>query len=239
MFGKEHASNMGVTNFLLVLILIVLIGVFAQLWTLNANVTGATAGTATGTPSPAPPQQAVAPAGAPGVDDDPSLGNANAPVTVIEFSDFQCPFCTRWHTDSWAQLKSEYVDTGKVRFVYRDFPLSFHLQAQKAAEAAECADDQGKFWPYHDLLFENSNGDGTGLQIADLKKYAADLGLNAATFNSCLDSGKYASEVSKDLSDGAAGGVGGTPTFFVNGNAVVGAVPYGTLKAAIDAALSA
>ena len=235
MFGEKHHAP--VTDFLLVLVLIALVGVNVQLGMLTAGLSGNTV--VTGIPQPAAPSPSQPSAATvPTDDDDPSLGSASAAVTVIEFSDFQCPFCKRWHTDSWAQLKAEYVDTGKVRFVYRDFPLSFHLQAQKAAEAAECADEQGKFWPYHDVLFEKGQGDGTGLQAADLKQYAADLGLNAATFNSCLDSGKYAAEVNKDQSDGSAGGVGGTPTFFVNGEAIVGAVPYGTIKAAIDSALA-
>ena len=142
-------------------------------------------------------------------DDDPVLGNKNAPVTVIEFSDFQCPFCERFYSQTLPLLEQNYISTGKVKLVYRDFPLSsIHPDAQKAAEAAECADEQGKFKEMHDKLFENQNS----LSTSSLKSYAAQLGLDAAKFNGCLDSGKYASEVQKDFNDGSAAGVSGTPS---------------------------
>ncbi|RJQ18192.1 DsbA family protein [Candidatus Woesearchaeota archaeon] len=179
---------------------------------------------------PAPqPQQGLATA-----DDDPVLGDKNAPVEIIEFSDFQCPFCGRFYSQSMGQIKEKYVDTGKVKIVFRDFPLGFHQFAQKSSEAAECADEQGKFWEYHDKLFESQDA----LDTASLKQYASELGLDTAKFNSCLDTGKYASEVSKDLSDGTAAGVSGTPSFFINGQKIVGAQPYSVFEAAIEAALN-
>jgi len=163
-------------------------------------------------------------------DDDASLGNANAPVKIVEFSDYQCPFCARFYSDTLPDLKKNFIDTGKAKFVYRDFPLSFHKEAQKAAEATECAEEQGKFWEMHDKIFENQGAIG----VDSLKTYASELGLDTNQFNSCLDSGKYASEVQKDFSDGKAAGVSGTPTFFVNGKKLVGAQPYEAFEQIIN-----
>jgi len=165
------------------------------------------------------------------VDDDPVKGPSDAKVTIVEFSEFQCPFCARVQP-TVNQILEEYGDD--VRIVYRDFPLSFHQYAQKAAEAAECADDQGKFWEYHDKLFENQQA----LDTSNLKQYAKDLGLDSAQFDSCLDSGKYELEVKKDFQDGQSYGVSGTPTFFINGIKVVGAQPFSTFKQVIDSELT-
>jgi protein-disulfide isomerase len=169
------------------------------------------------------------------VDDDAVLGKEDAPVTIIEFSDYQCPFCGRHFTQTYPQLKKDYVDTGKIKIVFRDFPLnSIHPQAQKAAEAAECAGEQGKYWEMHDKLFENQGA----LDVASLKSYAQTLGLNTADFNSCLDSGKMASEVAKDLSDGQSYGVQGTPAFFVEGKLISGAQPYSVFQQELNVALA-
>lgn len=167
-------------------------------------------------------------------DDDPVMGDANAPVTIIEFSDYQCPFCARFWSDTLPQIKKNYIDTGKVKLVYRDLPLSFHANAQSAAEAAECADDQGKFWEMHDKLFANYNS----LSVSSYKQWASELGLNSAQFDECLDSGKYTSEVQKDLQDGSAAGISGTPSFFINGIKVVGAQPYSVFEQIIEAELN-
>lgn len=187
-----------------------------------------------------PPPQVAPPAGPVNVPqraDAPVLGNKNAKVSVEEFSDFQCPFCQRFFKDTFGQIKSKYIDTGKVKFVFRHYPLPFHQNAQKAAEAGECASRQGKFWPYHDVLFAKGQADGAGLAVADLKKYAADLGLNAAQFNSCLDGGQTAEIVKKDTADGSASGVSGTPTVFINGKKIVGAQPTANFEQAIEEAL--
>lgn len=171
------------------------------------------------------------------VDDDPVLGSKNAPVTIIEFSDYQCPFCRVFWKDSFSQLKKEYIDTGKVRFVYRDYPLSFHPMSEPTAQAAECADDQGKYWEFHDKVFgeEQKKGQGTvTYTVTDLKSWASQLGLNTSQFNQCLDSGKYKEEVAKDFADGQAAGVSGTPSFFINGKMVVGAQPFASFKTIID-----
>jgi protein-disulfide isomerase len=167
------------------------------------------------------------------VDDDPAQGAEDAAVTIIEFSDFQCPYCARFDTETLPQILSNYGD--RVRFVYRDFPLtSLHANAVKAAEASECADDQGKYWEYHDLLFQNQSA----LDDASLKSYAASLGLDTAAFDECLDSDSKVSEIQKDFQDGSAAGVQGTPAFFVNGILIEGAQPYTVFQSAIEAALA-
>ncbi len=183
--------------------------------------------------APATPQPQVAQKVDVSVDDDPSKGSKDAEVTIIEFSDFQCPYCARFFTQTLPLIDENYIKTGKVRLVYRDFPLSFHQNAQKAAEAAECADEQNKFWEYHDLVFKNQGA----LSIDDLKKYAANLKLDTAKFDACLDSGKYEEEVKKDFADGQKAGVTGTPAFFVNGKPLVGAQPFSAFKEVIDAEL--
>ncbi|MFQ6136552.1 MAG: DsbA family protein [Candidatus Hydrothermarchaeales archaeon] len=162
------------------------------------------------------------------VDDDPSKGPEDAPVIIVEFSDFQCPFCAKA-----SLVVEEIVDTyrDKVRLVYRDFPLSsIHPNAQKAAEAAECANDQGKFWEYHDTIFANQGR----LGVNSLKQYAKDLDLDTDQFDQCLDSGRYEAEVKKDLQDGIKLGVTSTPTFFINGKKIVGAQPFSTFEQVIE-----
>ena len=164
--------------------------------------------------------------------DDPSQGSASAPVTLVEFSDFQCPFCQRV-APTLKQVKEKYGD--KVRVVWKDFPLTqIHPQAFKASEAAHCAADQGKFWEYHDRLFANQQA----LQPADLKKHAADLGLDATAFNSCLDSSKYGERVRDGVAEGSRLGVNSTPTIYVNGRVLSGAQPYETFVSVIDEELS-
>ena len=168
-------------------------------------------------------------------DDDSVLGDSKAPVTIIEFSDYQCPFCERFYTATLPQIKTEYINTGKVKLVYRDFPLSsIHPQAEKAAEAAECAGEQNKYWEMHNKLFENQGA----LDTDSLKKYAQQIGLDSGKFNDCLDSGKMASEIAKDTADGTSYGVQGTPAFFINGQEISGAQPFESFKQIIDAELS-
>jgi len=201
----------------------------------GVNLEGGLEGGADAPSAPAP--QASGPANQQSdisADDDPSVGPANAPVTIIEFSDYQCPFCKRVEP-AIRQVLDTYKD--KVRLVYRDFPLSFHQNAQKAAEASECADEQGKFWEYHDLLFERQ-AEWSSEGNDKLKEYASSLGLDAKKFNECLDSGKYASEVQKDLNDGQSYGVAGTPAFFINGIEVSGAQPFSSFQQVIDTELS-
>jgi protein-disulfide isomerase len=160
--------------------------------------------------------------------DDPSLGAAAAPVTIVEFSDFQCPFCLRV-APTLKKLREAYGD--RIRIVWKDFPLtSIHPQAFKAAEAAQCAREQGKFWEYHDRLFANQQA----LQPEFLKKYATELGMDAAKFNACLDTAKYAERVQEHMGVGNSLGVGSTPSTFINGRLLAGAHPYETFAAIID-----
>ncbi len=174
---------------------------------------------------PEPPVQTIS------VDDDPSRGDANAPVTVVVFTDFQCPSCAATHPVIDDVLKSY---GNSVRLVVRDFPLNRHANARKAAEAANAAHAQGKFFEYAALLFKRQNA----LDVGSLKKYATEVGLNRATFDAALDSGKYATEVTDDLKDGELYGVDSTPTIFVNGVSVSG-LGADFLRAAIDRALTA
>jgi protein-disulfide isomerase len=157
----------------------------------------------------------------------PSRGPAAAPVTIVEFSDFQCPFCGREYPVIDKVMK-EY--DGKVRLVFRHFPLDFHPFAAKAAEAGACAADQGKFWELHDKMFSNQGK----LAVDDLKGYAKSVGVDPAKFDKCLDSGEKKAQVEADQKAGAEAGVNGTPAFFVNGVFINGAVPYEQIKQAVD-----
>ena len=163
---------------------------------------------------------------------DLARGKADAPVTVIEFSDFECPYCRRAQPTLQA-IEKAYGD--KVRFVFRHYPLPFHQQAPKASEAAQCAADQNKFWPFHDALFR----DAASLALADLKKLAGTLGLDQAKFDRCLDSDQHKGRIAEDTTIGKNLGITGTPTFFVNGVRLVGAVPLEEFKKTIDRELKA
>ena len=159
-------------------------------------------------------------------------GEFNAPITLVEFSDFECPFCER-HYPTMNKILNDYK--GKVRLVYKHFPLGFHPNAQKAAEASECAGEQEKFWEYHDKLFESLQ---IGYGVENFKKWAKDLALNINKFNGCLDSGKYAQKVQADYQEGAQKEVNGTPATFVNGQLVSGALPYDSFKQIIESLLN-
>lgn len=189
-----------------------------------------------GAPSQLPDTQTQEPSVDVSIDDDAVKGDPNAPVTIIEFSDYECPFCGRHFRDTLPQIISEYVDTGKVKIVFRDFPLGFHDDAQKASEAAECAGEQGdeNYWKMHDKLFENQQT----LDEDSLKQYAKDIGLDTVQFDSCLDSDAMEDEVKADMEDGKIYGVSGTPAFFINGKFISGAQPFSVFKDIIDAELA-
>jgi len=157
-------------------------------------------------------------------------GGANAPVTIIEFSDYECPFCQRAEQEV-QKILNEYGD--KVRFVYRDFPLPIHAHARLASEAAHCANAQGKFWEYHAKLFANRD-----LTREKLQTLAGEVGLDRAKFDACLDKQEFKAAIDQDVADGASVGVTGTPTFFINGRLLSGAQPYEKLKEVIDEELA-
>ena len=168
-------------------------------------------------------------------DDDVVLGDPKAPVTMVIFGDYQCPFCGRMFQEVEGRLKEIYVKTGKLKMVYRDFPLDqLHPYARTAAEMAECARDQGKYWAYHDALFNLQDQ----IPTLDFVTLAGQLGLDKNKFSACSQSGKYKAEVEKDYEDGLILGINGTPTSFVNGERLVGAQPYSAYQAAIEAALA-
>lgn len=164
-------------------------------------------------------------------------GSKDAPVTVVEFTDYQCPFCARYFADTMPQVEENYVDTGKVRYLTRDFPLPFHGNAQAAAQAARCAGDQGKYWEMHDALFDNQ-GEWSDVDPREsFVSYASTLGLDSNSFTDCLDSEKYKEAVEEDLALAQQLGVGGTPGFFINGKLLVGAQPFSAFQQTIDAEL--
>ena len=172
-----------------------------------------------------PPRQAVKAA------ESPAKGPAAAPVEIVEFSDFQCPYCLAAHP-TVKRVLDTYGD--RIRFVYRHYPLPNHPNARPAAEAAQCANEQGRFWPYHDRLFENSSK----LADADLRQAAADLQLDTTRFNGCLETHKYKDAVDADIKAGQDAGVSGTPAFFINGRELTGAQPFEAFKRIIDEELS-
>jgi protein-disulfide isomerase len=195
----------------------------------RANAPQAVAPTATKPPAPEPTITIP-------VDEaDPVLGDANAPVTIVEFSDFECPFCRQFHQTTFPQLQREYIDTGRVKFVFKDFPLSqIHPRAQAAAEAAQCAHQQDKFWEYSAKLFAPEST----LEEPKLLTLASELGLNAATFTTCLKAHEQAEKVTKNTQAAIAAGISSTPSFVVNGTLVEGALPFAAFQEVIEAKLS-
>lgn len=167
-----------------------------------------------------------------------SWGPANAPVKIVEYSDFGCTYCRQFALNQGKQLQQEYEKTGKVRFDARSFIIE-GPSTRDAANAALCAAEQGRFWDYQDLLFNKSGTAQPQVVFAKtaLKNYGAQIGLDAAKFNTCVDKGQYLPEVQSQNNEGAARGVKATPSFFINGKKIEGAAPYAEFKAAVDAAL--
>jgi protein-disulfide isomerase len=166
------------------------------------------------------------------LEDDPSIGPASAPVTIVEYADFNCPSCRSWYNSGiLQQILDEYGD--KVRFVWRDFPV-ITPQSPKAAEAAQCAYDQGKFWEFHDLLYANA----PTVNVSTLKNYAADIGLDTTRFNQCLDSGMHRETVRRDWRDAEAHGFMGTPSFLINNQPLVGPPTADLLRQRINSILA-
>jgi protein-disulfide isomerase len=166
------------------------------------------------------------------LNDDPFLGAADAPVTIVEYGDFGCPSCRAWHNAGILDMVlATYGD--QVRFVWRDFPIITAFSPE-AAQAAQCAYDQGHFWEYHDFLFERANS----LRVGDLKNYAGELGMDRATFDQCLDSGQHQATVEKDLEDAFERRLPGTPSFLVNDQPLAGPPNFQTLQQIIEANLN-
>lgn len=164
-------------------------------------------------------------------------GKENAPVTIVEFSEYQCPYCGRYVAEAYPQILEEYED--QIYYIFHDYPLSFHPHAQKLAEVARCAGDQNQYWEMHDLIFENQEEWSSKQNIdVDIDSFVTQLGLNKEEFDDCLDSGKYTQAVNDSIELGTEVGVQGTPTFFINGQKLVGARPYADFKAIIDAELA-
>ncbi|GAC1647790.1 MAG: hypothetical protein NVS9B15_06360 [Acidobacteriaceae bacterium] len=169
-----------------------------------------------------------------------ALGREDAPVTVVEFADYQCPFCRKFHSDTFVQLKKEYIDTGKVRYVSRDLPPEFHPNAPGAAVAARCAGEQKKFWEMRDVMVNAAD-----LSRESLLKYGEQIKLDMGPFRSCLDDRKYTAAIQKDMADAATLGISGTPSFVVgktakeriDGVRIVGAVPYSVFDTVIKTQL--
>ncbi len=225
MFYLGLTTGVGATA---IVVLVLALSVLMKGGTLNGWGDGALAAQNPPAAAPLAPDAPLPPAGpVPPVDgDDHVRGNPNAKVTMIEYSDFECPFCLR-HVDTMEQVLAQYPND--VNLVYRHFPLtSIHPEAQKAAEASECAGAQGKFWEMHDKIFE-ANAAGA-MSVQKWKDAAKELGLNTTTFNKCLDNGEMAARVAQDTQEGSSAGVGGTPGTFVNGQLVEGAVPFASFQ---------
>ncbi len=171
-------------------------------------------------------------------DGDPAMGDKSAPITIFEFSDFQCPFCGRAFQQTFPEIE-KLVKEGKVRLIFKDYPLPFHEQADEAAVAANCAGQQNKYWEMHNKLFQTQESwSGNTAPYTIFKDYAKDLGLDESDFNKCVADPKVAKEVQDDLAEGSAAGVSGTPTFYINGVQLVGAQPWAAFKQIIDQELS-
>lgn len=231
--------------YVLLLVACLAIGyLFAKVEMLQNGTSATTAQDTAGAQQIAPPQEPAAP------DPEevkqklemghlPVKGNQNAPVTIVEFSDFECPFCGRFYSETLSQIEKEYIDTGKVKLYYRHYPLSFHPKATPLALVSECANDQGKFWEMHDKIFDATvAGTSSTATDADYTTWASELGLDTATFESCYTSKTHQAKIDEDFAAGTEVGVSGTPTFYINGRQLVGAMPFASFKAIIDEELN-
>jgi len=231
------------TTPILVILLVIVAFLAGMFWTRIRYLEQGKApeGTAQASPAPGAPEE-----GAPLSEDQinkivsggaATKGEEGAPVTIVEFSEYQCPFCGRYVEEAYSQIWEEYGD--QIYYIFHDYPLSFHQHAQKMAEVARCAGDQDQYWEMHDLIFENQEEWSQKQSLdADINGFVTQLGLNEGEFDDCLDSGKYTQTVKDDFGLGSEVGVQGTPTFFIDGQKLVGARPYTDFKAIIDAELA-
>ncbi len=237
---KTSVPNIGQTQ-ILVGLLIAAAFLIGYLLPKNGTLLGGSAGTA----YPSPAAQAGAPA-TPNptqkvdvsVGHLPIKGNSNAPVTLVEFADLRCPFCEKFFTDTEPALFKDFVDTGKVKFYFRQYAF-LGPASTVAANAAECANEQGKFWDFHDYMYKNQpqESDTSMYTVDKLTQIAGTLGMNTSQFSSCLSANKYQKNVDGDLADGQKAGVSGTPSVFINGRLIVGACPTSVFEGAINAEL--
>lgn len=171
------------------------------------------------------------------------LGSKDAKVTIVEFSDFQCPYCGKFYSDAYQQIKQNYVETGKAKLVFRNYPLEFHTGAYPAALAAECVRDQGgdeMFFKMHNKLFESQGALGGSADVVKetLVGFAKEVGADADKYNKCVEDDKFKDQINKDIADAAKAGISGTPAFIINGTVLVGAQPFDAFKQIVDAALA-
>lgn len=240
--NSSSSAQKGVVTALVIATLVILAAILASTSFLAGQLGEMQISAQTAPPS-APPSRPDAPRGAqdepaPTVDVshllddvDPRLGPDDAPIQIIEFSDYECPFCGRFYSETMVQLKEQYGD--QIQWIWKDFPLPFHQQAPRAHAAAHCAGDQGNYWEFHDRLFENQRR----LGMAALTGHAEALGLDMAAFNSCVEGGTHADRVQRGIEQGQSVGVSGTPTFFINGKRLVGAQPVQAFQRIIDSEL--
>lgn len=247
-YMQNQSPNIAVPIAIVVSGMLISAGIFFGMQMGSNNTSTTTPNTLGANVSPAAPTVAQGPTfGTVSIDDDAVLGEADAPVTVVEFSDYECPYCKQSFTTMQPQLISEYVNTGKVKFVFKDFPLYFHDPAATTmAMAANCAFEQGNdetYYEMHDLIFNTTPGNGTGITMDKLVELATSLKLNGSEFKQCVEDKKYADEIAGDLKEGQTAGVGGTPSYVIGkstadgkfeGEVVVGAVPFASLKTTIE-----
>ena len=246
-----EAKGLSTSTSILIGAILISISILLSSGVIKINNLGSSAPSAGGQPTAATPAPPVPPAPSGpvkvSVSDNPVLGDKNAKVTLIEFSDYECPFCKRHFDQGYPQLQKDYLDTGKVKLVYRNYPLSFHdPMATYEAKAALCAREQGgdvTYFKIHDEMFKQTTSNGNGLSKDKVKQIAVSLGLNADTVSACADGTKYDAKIKSDIADGSAAGVNGTPSFFVGksdpsgtitGTIIIGAQPYSAFQTAID-----
>ncbi len=243
---EEHATVVSVVTQIVSSVSLAVLALVALMLWRGGGLTLGTAGS-TGTPTAQDPSAAApepitqltddqwkeAMAGAPA-----TKGKTDAKVTMVEFTDYQCPFCSRFFTDTYGQIMKNYVDNGKIQYISRDLPLPFHPNAHIAAQATRCAGDQKKYWEMHDKLFEKQTD---WSEASDAKPkfeiYAKEIGINSGNFLKCLTDGKYKQAVDDDAALASRVGASGTPTFIINGKVLVGAQPYSEFERALNEAL--
>jgi protein-disulfide isomerase len=258
--NKAKSSSNGVTSLILGLVIIQLViilflgvsvssqssqidGISGKItrvdtfFSANAPGYGSAEGTAPSAPSPSAPVGQKVELSSFDLEGEPMIGDADAPVTIIEYSDYECPFCGKFFSESYGKLKEEYIETGKVKLYFKDFPLGFHDLATPAAAAANCVQAQlgdEKYFEMHDKIFTTQQS----LSVSNLEAWAIELGADKAEFNTCVVDEAVIAEINADLAEGSQFGVSGTPSFFINGNLIVGAQPYSVLKSMIETELT-